>query len=242
MVLEKTIYSDGNNQFKDNIFCSQEWSAPTMVAPNEIIERISAMNLVGRTIQNVRIIGLSYWHTEEWIEDRAYNALPEEMSEEEKQELSNYENVSDDLEFARFVHIDEPFLIQFTDGDVFEIDTPQTPEYRFSLNCVPWNIYTSRRINNIDAAILFEPVLNKKIVEIEVTKKIANTDPMLRRAFDEQGSRREIVTRIVLWLENDIGICVSGWIDYCDVACIDRNNDVLPILFKDLKTALKNDN
>lgn len=241
-MLEKTIYSKGQNQFKDNTFCSQEWSAPIMVAPNEIMERISAMNLVGRTIQNVRIIGLSYWHTEEWIEDSAYNALPEDMPEEEKQERSNYENVSDDLEFARFAHIDEPFLIKFSDGDVFEIDTPQTPEYRFSLNCVPWDISTNTRINNIDAMILFEPVLNQKIVEVEVTKEITDTDPMLRCAFDEEGSQREIVTRIVLWLENDIGICISGWIDYCDVACIDRNNEALPILYKELKTALKNDN
>ena len=239
-MLEKTIYSQGKNQYKDNTFCSQEWSAPIMVSPTEIEERISEMKLVGRTLSAVRIMGLSFWHTEDWIEDAAYNELPADMPEEERQEKSNYANVSDDLEFARFAHIDEPFLIKFTDGDVFEIDTPQTPEYRFSLNCVPWNIHTNTRINNVDAMILFAPALNQKIVEVEITKEVIDKDPILRCDFDEQGSTREIVTRIVLWLENDIGICVSGWIDYCDVACIDRSNEALPILFGELKTALNN--
>ena len=58
-MLEKTIYSQGKNQYKDNTFCSQEWSAPIMVSPTEIEARISEMKLVGRTISSVRIMGLS---------------------------------------------------------------------------------------------------------------------------------------------------------------------------------------
>ena len=108
-MLEKTVLSDGKNQFEDNMFNSREWSAPIMVSPNEIEERIRGMNLVGREIEGVRIMGLSYWHTEDWIEDSAYNAFPEDMSEEEKQLKSDYANISDDLMLARFAHVDEPF-------------------------------------------------------------------------------------------------------------------------------------
>ena len=88
--------------------------------------------------------------------------------------------------------------------------------------------------------ILFAPALNQKIVEVEITKEVTDHDQMLHCDFDDQDSKREIVTRIVLWLENGIGICVSGWIDYCDVACIDRNNEALPVFFGELKKALNN--
>ena len=57
---------------------------------------------------------------------------------------------------------------------------------------------------------------------------------------DEAGTTREIVTRMVLWLDNDIGVCISGWIDYCDVACINRNDETLPITFGELKAGLHN--
>jgi hypothetical protein len=162
------------------------------------------------------------------------------MSEDEKQLKSDYANISDDLILARFAHIDEPFLIKFSDGDVFEIDTPQTPEYRFSMNCIPWDIKTNTRTNNLDATILFAPFLNKKIVEVEITKEHVDKDPMLHHEFDEAGTTREIVTRMVLWLDNDIGVCISGWIDYCDVACINRDDEALPITFGELKTGLHN--
>ena len=239
-MLEKTIWSTGKNQFVNNTFDAREWSAPIMVSPAEIEDRITAMNLVGRKIESVRVMGLSFWHTEDWLEDSAYNALPEEMPEEEKQRKSEYANISDELMLARFAHIDEPFLIKFTDGDVFEIDTPQTPEYQFSMNCIPWDIKTNTRTNNLDATILFAPFLNRKIVEVEITKEQVDKDPMFHHEFDETGTTREIVTRIVLWLDNDLGVCISGWIDYCDVACINRDNEALPITFGELKTGLHN--
>lgn len=239
-MLDKTVWSNGKDRFENHEFDHYEWSAPFMVSPKEIEARIQSMNLVGREIESVRVIGFSFWHTEDWIEEAMYSALPDDMPEDEKQRKSEYANVSDDLLFARFAHIDEPFLIKFTDGDVFEIDTPQTPEYRFSMNCIPWDIKTYMYTNNLDATVLFAPFLNRKIVEVEITKEHVDKDPMLHYEFDEAGITREIVTRIVLWLDNGIGVCVSGSLDYCDVACIDRNDTVLPITFGELKPALHN--
>ena len=188
----------------------------------------------------MRIFGLSYWHTEEMIEDSAYNALPKSLSEEERQCQSDFNNISDDLQLVRHAIIDEPFMIKFTDGDIFEIDTPQEPEYSFSMNCIPWDIKSGHQRNNIDASVFFAPFLGKKIVDIEISKEYTDKDPMLHCYYDEERTKREIVTRIVLWLENDIGICISGWIDFCDVACIDRNNELVPISFGELKKAFKN--
>ena len=239
-MINETIISKGKDEFKDYIFSSSEWSAPTMISANEIKNRLSDLNLVGRRIKDVRMIGLSYFLTRSWIEESAYNALPNEMPEEERQYKSNYNNIDVALEFSRFSQIDEPLLIEFEDDDIFEIDTPYEPAYRFSMNCIPWCIDAGINRPNVDASVLFKPCIGKKIVECAVDTYISDVDPMYHRPFDNQGTKREMVSRIVLWLEGDIGLSISGWVDYCEVECIDRNNNLLQITFGELKSALFN--
>lgn len=124
-MIGEIIIRDGKDEFKDNTFSSSEWSAPTLASPEEIRNRINSLHLVGRKIKKLRMIGLSYFFSRNWIENFAYNALPEDMSEEERQFKSNYNNINPDLESYRYLIIDEPFLIKFEDGDIFEIDTPR---------------------------------------------------------------------------------------------------------------------
>lgn len=239
-MINETIISSGKNEFKDYTFSSSEWSAPTMVSAEEIKNRLNSFNLIGRRIKDLRIIGLSYFLTRNWIEDAAYNALPDEMPEEERQLKSNYDNISSALKLSRYSQIDEPLLVKFEDDDIFEIDTPQQPEYRFSMNCIPWFIEAGTNVPNVEANILLAPCIGKKIVEVAVDTYISDTDPMFHCPFDDSGTKHELVSRIVLWLEGDIGLSISGWIDYCEVACIDRNNNTLPITFEELKPALFN--
>ncbi len=239
-MINETIIGNGKNEFKDYTFSSSEWSAPTMVSAEEIKNRLNSFNLIGRRIKDLRMIGLSYFLTRNWIEDAAYNALPDEMPEAERQLKSNYDNISSALKLSRYSQIDEPLLVKFEDDDIFEIDTPQQPEYRFSMNCIPWFIEAGTNVPNVEANILLAPCIGKKIVDVAVDTYISDTDPMFDCPFDDLGTKREMVSRIVLWLEGDIGLSISGWLDYCEVACIDRSNDTLPITFKELKPALFN--
>lgn len=235
-----TVYSKGKDNFENYKFSYGEWSAPTMVSPEEIKSRLKSFNLVGRRIKELRLIGLSYFLTRDWIENSAYNSLPNDMPEEERQLKSKYDNISSTLQLSRYSQIDEPLLIKFEDDDVFEIDTPCEPKYRFSMNCIPWFIDAGTNLPNVDANILFKPCIGKKIVEIEVDTYFSDMHPMYHEPFDEKGTKYEMVSRVVLWLENEIGISISGWIDYCEVACIDRNDNVLKITFEELKPALFN--
>lgn len=239
-MLTDTVYSKGKDDFENYKFSSKEWSAPIMVSPEEIKNRINSFNLVGRKIKELRLIGLSYFLTRDWIENSAYNALSEDMSEEERRPKANYDNINPGLEFSRYSVIDEPFLIKFEDKETFEIDTPQVPEYRFSMNSIPWLIDAGTNEPNVEANILFEPCIGKEIVEVAVDTYISDSDPLLNCPIDDVGTKYEMVSRIVLWLEDDIGISISGWDDYCEVACINRNNNTLPITFEELKPALFN--
>ncbi|MBQ8636698.1 MAG: hypothetical protein IJ423_01730 [Clostridia bacterium] len=216
------------DDFSDYTFSGNEWSAPTLKYAAEIEKELEKMQLVGRQIKNMKMIGLSYYLTRDCIESAAYNMLSN-LPEDERQDMSNYKNISPDMGFSRCSKIDEPFLIEFDDGDVFEIDTPQDMCYRFSMNCIPWHIDAGTNLPNADANKIFSVCIGKKIVEIEVCEY---TDGF------EAG--KGFVSRIVLWLENDIGLCIHPVFDYCRISCIDKNNEDVFITFKDLKDALFN--
>ena len=246
-MITKTIYSLGHDKFKNDVFSSREWSAPTMVNPVEIQGKLDSFHLVGRRIKDIRFIGLCYNLRREWIEENAYNDIS--GSEEEKQRLSDYDQIPNDLMFLRFAEIDEPLLIKFEDetdsrsifydGDIFEIDTPQQPEFRMSMNSIPWWIEAGTNLPNMEAKVLFSPCIGKTISGVEVNTYLTKRDPMAFEDFSD-GSERELVSNIILRLEDGTGIVIEGWIDYCHVSCVNSANEGLLISFDELKKGLFN--
>ncbi|MCD8372849.1 MAG: hypothetical protein LUD27_06080 [Clostridia bacterium] len=234
----KTIYSEGKDRFGQR-FDRNEWSAPIMVSPEEIKRLIDSFSLCGKKIKQVNVIGRSYIHGREDVEDVVYDQL-QGLSEAERHRLSDYENINPDMLFCRHVEIDEPFMIMFEDGDIFEIDTPQEPEFRMSMNCIPWGIGPEVNISNIKADIIFSNCKGQIIKSVEVNKYITDKDPMYSDKFEEPPYERELVSDITLRFENDLGLRIGPWIDFCYVECIDKNNDITKIKFVELKQALCN--
>jgi hypothetical protein len=107
------------------------------------------------------------------------------------------------------------------------------------MNCIPWRIKAGTNSPNVEANILFAPCIGK-IVEVAVETYVSDIDPMFHCFIDDAGTKYEMVSRIVLWLEGGIGLSINGCRDYCEVMCIDRNNIALPIAFEELKPALFN--
>lgn len=230
---------DKYDKFKDFVFSASGWSAPTLVSVPEVRDTIAQFKLKGRKVINIRMIGLSYGHRREWIEEYAYNVL-EQYEEDERQKRSNYVNIDLHMKYHRNTEIDEPLLIEFEDGDVLEIDTPQQPEFRISMNCIPWWINAGTNLPNVDANILFSPCIGQKIASVKVNTYHTDKDPMSNDYFDDEHSRRELVSDIILRFENGVGLRIGGWIDFCHVACIDNNDTVTEITFEKLKSSLFN--
>jgi len=222
------------DRFANHKYSSSEWSAPTLTSYTKIANHLDSMHLDGRRIKDIRILGLCFGHREQDIEDYAYNHLPDNMAEDQKIAASNYDAISEEMKMLRFACIDEPLLIKFENGDVFEIEAPWAREYRFSMNHIPWDIKTSWYCSNVDAGILFSPVLGQTVVETELHVK-----RIIRNQFHEY-EYAENVTEIILWLENGIGLSFSSLADYSYISCVDKRHNVLPITFRDLKSALHN--
>lgn len=230
------ICGKGTDNFTDNTFSSREWSAPTLHSVKEIRERLESFALPGRRIKRMRMIGMSYYHTRDRIEETAYRQL-EHLTDAERQLKSDYPTIDPGMQFPRCAEIDEPLLIEFEEGDVFEAYTPQEPEFRMSMNCIPWHIAAGTNQPNVEADILFSPCIGQEIAAYEVNTYMADKDPMYRGAFDEP---RELVSNVTLRLKNGLGLQISPYIDFCEVSCVDANNDWVKISFSELKGALFN--
>ena len=165
-MLQKTYYTSGKNNFKDNIFNSEEWSAPCMVDPEEIKASVGSFHLEGRIVKRLKFIGMDYSHSRDFIEDAAYRQL-KQYDEDERQRRSDYDNIAPKTKYGRYAELDEPFLIWFEDNDVLEIDTPQEPEFRLSMNCISWYIDGGCNIRNVDANVLFSNCIGKKFKRLK---------------------------------------------------------------------------
>lgn len=239
MMLKHTYYENSKNNFKSNTFSAREWSAPLTVSPAEIKERLKSFTLEGRIIKQLRVIGLAYNLRRDLIEERAYSYL-KKLEEPDFGEKSNYLNIDDSLPYYRFVETDEPLLIEFEDGDVFEIDTPQEPIFSMSMNSIPWRIESSTRSSNVDANILFAPCIGRTIKSVEIETYETDFDPMYHSAFDNTGTKRELVSAVIMRLDNGCGLCIEGRNDFCRVKYLDEYGNVGMLEFKELKSALFN--
>ena len=112
---------------------SYDWPTTVLKSPTEIRETLESFHLIGRQIRHIRIMGLNYLHTRDHMEDFVYDQL-DSLPEEERQRRSEYPNFVPHLQFYRQALIDEPLMIEFTDADVFEIDTPMTAQFLMSIN------------------------------------------------------------------------------------------------------------
>jgi len=238
-MLLRTLYSNGKNNFKDDQFSACEWSAPTMVAPEEIKSRLDSFHLCGRVIKHIRFVGHSFYHTRDWIEEAAYNQL-NGYSEEERQLLSSYGNIDSNMLFARAAQIDEPLVLEFEDNDRFEIDTPQAPEFRMSMNCLPRWIESSYGIPNIEAENLFAPCIGQMISSVNVKTYLTKVDPMFSNEFTEPPYEREVVSAIEIEMKDKSRLLISPYIDFCSVSYVDKDGVSLKLPFIELKEALVN--
>ena len=238
-MISNTVNSKEYDNFKDYTFSANEWSAPSMVTPIEIRNQIDSFSLCGRKVKQMRLIGLSYSHSRDWIEDATYCQL-DGLSKDERQRRSNYMSINPNMQFLRCAEIDEPLLIEFEDGDVFEIETPQEPEFRMSMNRIPWWIDAGTNQPNADADILFSLCIGQTIKSVEVNTYKTDKDPMFHEPFAEAPYERELVSDIILRFENGTGLRIGAWIDYCVVECVDAQNEISKINFSDLRQALFN--
>lgn len=199
--------------FENEKFSLQEWSAKYLSSYDDIKRELDNLNLIGRKIKNIKILGMDYLHREDAIENFIYPA--------------EYDKIPPHFKFIRVIEIDEPILIEFENGDVLEVLAEIEPEFRISMNKIPFDTKAGINKNNMIANVIFSNCIDKRISNIEID------------TCESFNSNTEKNCVIVIRLEN--GDCLKIYHDchdYCTVENCNIKGEVISIYFKDLKKGL----
>ena len=212
------IQSNGNNQFEDNRFDFWTWSAPVLQTQEEVIAKVEEMNLVGRTIKDIRTVGENYGFTSCDCFYDIFEAI--QRGDDEALET---------LEFPCEITVDEPMLIQFEDGDILGIDYSEGSSIRMELNTLPWDIQHGINFRNFHVNRMFKDILGREIGDVFITTSV--NSPIFTRSYGLElanqssylhslsfcciydGPKRDVPGRINLKFESDLDygfVCLEG--------------------------------
>ncbi len=228
----------GHDNFKNFSFSLREWSAKPLYFAEDVTTILNDLHLQGRKIKRMKAIGLGYNLREDYLEDAAYRSLEEKgLSEEEMLELSKYENINPETPIYLYAEMDEPFLIEFEDGDIFEILAWDEQTFFVAMNTLPDPLKPGINPNNFNASKLFPRCLGKTIVDFELTKKESCCD-FYGNLFHEDGRRMEVPCEVRLILNDGTRIVFSGQFDYFYIDLKDENGETCTAPFREVTSAL----
>lgn len=136
-----------------------DWNVELIQEPNKLLERIKEFNLKGKKIKSINIIGHCYDVIENFEE---YIYLKRDK------ENSDIDTFKDDDEFERVIQYDDPIIIEFEDGNKFEIDYGEGSSLKIGLNSLPNNIECGCNNHNLDGNVMFSNVIGQSIIGFEV--------------------------------------------------------------------------
>ena len=237
------ILSNGKNDFKDNIYFFWEWSAPILQTHDEVIAKIKELKLQGRVIKGFYAIGMGYNWTEDNIGETIYNALERKINDGQISSDGPFSFLPEGVYISRYAEIDEPFLIAFEDGDILGIDYSEGSSVRMEMNTIPKDIQFGTNRRTFHPNVLFESLIGKEIVAVEVTTSTECDDFTGSHGIelDEQDS---YLTKISIVCRKDREwerekLQFSSFYDYGMVTLTDYAGETITIHAPDIKAVVE---
>ena len=218
------IQSTGNNIFKDNRFDFWTWSAPVLQTPEEVVQKVHELKLIGRIIKDIRAVGHFYdIEHSDWFQD-----IFEAIQQGDDKSLAT-------LDFPCDITIDEPLLIQFEDGDILGIDFSEGSSVRMELNTLPWDIQPGINRKNFHANQMFKDIIGRKIEDVYVTSSL--TQPTFTGSHGmDLGNQPSYVHKILFNCERKRKnhpdtdwkqLTFKAWFDYGEVSLKDHSETIM---------------
>lgn len=238
------ILSEGKNNFENNEFSFWEWSAPILQTHDELVEKLRELKLEGRIIKNVYCVGMAYNWNDYSIGDAIYNTL-ENMTDEQRRALPNYRAfLPEGVYISRWAEIDEPFLIEFEDGDILAIDYSEGSSVRLEMNTLPKSINHGTNRQTIHPNALFEDIIGREITSVEIKTSLTKPEFTCSHglSLDEQAS---YITGFSIYY-NTSDYCYpqnslffTSQLDYGIVELIEHGGETMKIHAPDIKRVVE---
>ena len=237
------IISEGKNNYKNNEFAFWEWSAPILQTHEEVMTKIKELKLQGRKIKKFYAVGMGYNWTDDAVGSAIYNVLEGMINEKQISKNGPFPFFPQGVHISRYVEIDEPFLIEFEDGDVLGVDYSEGSSVRLEMNTIPKDIHYGTNRPTFHPNVLFDSLLGREIVAVEVTTSTECDDFTWSHGLDidEQDS---YITKIAIVCKKDRDwerekLEFSSFFDYGVVALTDGAGRIVTIHAPDIRAVVE---
>ena len=148
---------------------SWQWDAPVMQTYDAVLSKIKELNLQGRIIKGFHTTGIAYnWRLDD-IADSVHINLQKMIADNKISGEGPFPFLPEEVSLDRYAQIDTPFLIEFEDGDVFEIDFSDYSSVLIGMNSIPNDIYSDKNARNFHPDVLFESLIGREICAVDIT-------------------------------------------------------------------------
>lgn len=203
----------------------EDWNVKVIQNPNTLLKTIKSYNIKGKKIKKLELVGF------------AFNFDYLDYKKGKKESL-----YKDNKLFYRYVEIDEPFIIEFEDGNRLEIDYSECSSIKIGLNSLPKDLKSLIREPNIDPNILFSDCVGKEIIGFEVRM----VDELELKQFytgshdiKEPSSQTGYISKLCILLSDNVMIEFSSFYDYGRVGTSSWTNNPQKIKWEELKNGIK---
>ena len=234
------VLSEGKNNYENNEFSFWEWSAPILQTPEEVMQKVNELKLIGRKIRNIYAVGMGY----NWCDYEIESLICETVKEKEpKVNLQSF--LPEGIYVPRWAEIDEPLLIEFYDGDILGVDFSEGSCVRLELNTIPKHIEPGVNRKTFHANKLFEKVINKTIKAVEVVSTTEMPDFTGSHGL-ELKKQISYISKIYFWVDDKnyysyerIALEFFPFVDYGHIYLCDNYMNTIKIHAPDIKEVVK---
>ena len=237
------LLSNGKNNFKDNKFSFWEWSAPILQTFEEVMGKIRELNLKGRVIKGFYAVGMAYNWREDDIGEAIFNNLENMVLEKRIRPEGPFPFLPEGVFLSRYAELDEPFLIEFEDGDILAIDYCDGSSVRMDMNTVPEDVHFGINRRTFHPNVLFASLIGHKITAVEVTASTECDEFTWSHGLDI-GEQDAYITKISIVCEHKDRwekkrLEFSSFYDFAVVSVADEIGNTLTIHAPDIKAVVE---
>lgn len=202
-----------------------DWDIPVITEPVDLRTLFEKMNLINKKIKSFKLVGHIFGETyDEW----------------------SLENCKDKETINKAIQIDEPFLIKFSDGDVFAIDFCDFSTVKCCLNSLDYNIKGMKTEEFVDVNTIFSDLIGGKIIDVGIEDTSLCNCCFHTGSYSYELNRNQIqyINKITIYIEkgskdNIYQLVFSVFADFGEVYITTHNDGVLKMTYKELRSKCK---
>ena len=231
------IETQGNNQFVDNMYDADTWSAPILHMPEEVTQFLRNTSIAGRRIEHIYSIGPAYNMSLEWMQNFAI-ILSQQEGEKDNFIPPLIDFIPPETVFSRLILVDQPIIIQFDSGDRLEVLFAHGSEVRLSINKLPMDLTSPNGERNINTDIMFSEVIGKTITGIQIGRRKSLPEDWEPPHGEDWKEQDALIAFLLFETSGEAGMAFEPYKETGRVFLVGKDRKIRPILFGQLKEIL----